>query len=251
MGEPFSISRVISRAFDVVGRNLVTFFLLALIVQIPLSLINYYNVTTTPAGLSQQELLARTFAPQMLVAALIYVVLAVVLQAAILRGAITSLGGKSASLAECLSTGLRTFFPIVGVTILSVLGVALGFILLIVPGIMLLLRWSVAIPVRVMEGPGVLKAMGRSAELTRGHRWAILGVLVAFALISIGLSIVLGLVTAAAGMAGSAQIVVVVMTAITGMISLVLTSAASASIYFELRSIKDGVGAEQLASVFA
>jgi hypothetical protein len=251
MGEPFSISRVISRAFDVVGRNLVTFFLLALIVQIPLSIINYYNVVTTPAGLSQQELLARTFAPQMLAAALIYVVLAVVLQAAILRGAITSLGGKPASLAECLSTGLRVFFPMIGITILTVLGVVLGFILLIVPGIMLALRWSVGIPVRIMEGPGVLKAMGRSAELTRGHRWAIFGVLIVFGLISIGLSIVLGLVTATAGATGSGQMVAVVMSAITGMISLVLTSAASASIYSELRTIKDGVGAEHLAAVFS
>ncbi len=257
MGEQFSIGRVISRAFSVIGKNAVTFFVLALIVQLPVSALNYYTLTTTPAGLSQQQILARTFEPQALALVggigLVYLILSLVLQAAILRGAIASLSGKSATLGECLSTGLSVFFPMIGITILMFLGAFLGFILLIVPGIMLLLRWSVSIPVRIMEGPGILKSMGRSAELTRGHRWAIFGTLIVFGIISIGLSIVLALVASTAGASGSsgAEMISLVTSAIVGMISIVLGAAGSASIYYELRSIKDGIGAEQLAAVFA
>ncbi len=254
MGEDFSIGRVISRAFSVVGKNAVTFFLLALVVQLPASAMNFYNVATTSPGLSQAQILARTFSPQGLtilgITTLVYLVLALILQASILRGAITSLGGRTATLVECLSTGLSVFFPMIAITILTMLGAMLGFILLIIPGIMLLLRWSVSIPVRIMEGPGILKSMGRSAELTRGHRWAIFGTLIVFGIMSIGLSIVVALVATTTGGAGQ-SVVSIVTSAIVGMISIVFGAAASASIYYELRSIKDGVGAEQLAAVFA
>jgi hypothetical protein len=52
--------------------------------------------------------------------------------------------------------------------------VTLGFLLLIVPGILLTLRYSLTIPVAVLEEKGVSGSLSRSATLTKGHRGRIL-----------------------------------------------------------------------------
>lgn len=62
-----------------------------------------------------------------------------------------------------------------GVSILANLGVLLGFMLLIVPGLLLMVRWALATPVVIRENLGTTAALRRSAELTKGNRWRILG----------------------------------------------------------------------------
>jgi hypothetical protein len=56
----------------------------------------------------------------------------------------------------------------------------LGFVLLLAPGTYLLIVWSVAIPVVVLERPGGLRALTRSSDLVRGHRWKVLVLAVLF-----------------------------------------------------------------------
>jgi hypothetical protein len=82
--------------------------------------------------------------------------------------------GSKATLGECLATGLRRSLPLLGVAFLSGLGIGFGLLLLVVPGVFLLLMWSVAAPVTVAERRGVIESMGRSSELTSGARWNIL-----------------------------------------------------------------------------
>jgi hypothetical protein len=60
------------------------------------------------------------------------------------------------------------FWPLVAVSILFGIGVGIGFVLPIIPGLMLLVIWSVVAPVTVLERVGVLAAFGRSGELVRG-----------------------------------------------------------------------------------
>ena len=61
---------------------------------------------------------------------------------------------------------LRTMGIMVGVGI----GVAVGFLLLIIPGIYLGLAWSLAVPVTVLEGTGLSATTTRSSFLTKGDR---------------------------------------------------------------------------------
>jgi hypothetical protein len=58
---------------------------------------------------------------------------------------------------------------LVGVSLLTGIGVGLGTLLLIVPGIILAVRWTLAAPVVMLEGLGPRAAMKRSRELVRGH----------------------------------------------------------------------------------
>ena len=52
----------------------------------------------------------------------------------------------------------------------------IGFLLIVIPGIILTLMWIVSTPSMIVEDKGVFDSMSRSSELTKGNRWRILGV---------------------------------------------------------------------------
>jgi hypothetical protein len=83
---------------------------------------------------------------------------------------------------------------LVGAGLLAGLGIAVGFILLIVPGLYLLTIWSLVIPVVVLERVPAMDSFGRSRELVRGNGWNVFGVIVMTVLILIAVSIVISLV---------------------------------------------------------
>jgi hypothetical protein len=62
--------------------------------------------------------------------------------------------------------------------ILAGIGIVIGFILLIVPGLFLLTIWSMVIPVIVLERRSAGEAFTRSREVVRGHGWSVLGLVV-------------------------------------------------------------------------
>lgn len=74
----------------------------------------------------------------------------------------------------------RAVAPVLGTLIvagvLAGLGIGVGFLLLIVPGVILLTWWAVIAPVVVVERKGVIEAFGRSRQLVGGHFWTVLGI---------------------------------------------------------------------------
>jgi hypothetical protein len=75
-------------------------------------------------------------------------------------------------------------WPLLGASILAGLGIALGLLLLIVPGLILLTWWALIPPSIVLENRGVFESFGRSRELVRGHGWNVFGVLIITYLLS-------------------------------------------------------------------
>ena len=78
--------------------------------------------------------------------------------------------------------------------ILAAIGIFLGLLLLIAPGLLLLTWWILIIPVIVLEGRSAGESFGRSRELVRGYGWQVFGVIVLTILLFIAFRIVLGLV---------------------------------------------------------
>jgi hypothetical protein len=79
--------------------------------------------------------------------------------------------GKSPrSLAELYRSSGSRLASLLWTSILMGLGVGLGLLLLIVPGILLAIRWAVATPIVMLEGLGARSAMRRSQELVQDHR---------------------------------------------------------------------------------
>jgi hypothetical protein len=254
----FEIGRVFERAFGVMGANGGVFAGLALLLgALPTAVIEIiqFSLMGGPAALTGQT--TPTINPSLwlfsVVGGLISMGFTYTLQGAVTRGAVVSLNGGKASFSDCLQTGVQVFLPAIAIAILSGLGITLGLILLIVPGIILMLAWCVAIPVRVMERRGVTAALARSAELTRGHRGSLFLFFIVFAVVYFVLAMLIGAVFGAVALAMGPENIMLgslltqpILTAVVSIVS----SSFVASIYYELRTIKEGVGSDTLAAVF-
>ncbi len=84
------------------------------------------------------------------------------------------------------------FWPYVGLSILSAIGLVVGFLLLIVPGIILMVRWTAASGYLLSGREGVVDSLRASWEVTRGNAMTIF--LAGLAMLIV-LIIVLGIIT--------------------------------------------------------
>lgn len=73
---------------------------------------------------------------------------------------------------------------LIAVDILLAIGVAIGLVLLIVPGVLLFGWFALAGPIVEIEGRGVRAAFARSRQLVRGSFWTVLLVLIPITLAS-------------------------------------------------------------------
>jgi len=59
--------------------------------------------------------------------------------------------------------------------LVGMLAIILGLILLVVPGLVLLVRWSMATPIVIGSNTGAIASLGESWRVTRGNSWPVLG----------------------------------------------------------------------------
>jgi hypothetical protein len=96
--------------------------------------------------------------------------------------------GDKPRLAQIALRGLRVLPVVIAAVIVAGFGIALGFLALIVPGVLLALRWSVVAQVAAVEHEGWIPSLRRSAALTRGHYWHIFGLFVITVVVNGGLA---------------------------------------------------------------
>ena len=102
-------------------------------------------------------------------------------------------GSADLSIGETLSR-VRPRLNTLGVAgILAALGITIGLILLIVPGLFLATIWALIVPVIMLEGASVGQSFGRSRELVRGNGWSVFRLIVLVVLILILAGIVVAL----------------------------------------------------------
>lgn len=108
-------------------------------------------------------------------------------------------GRRDQTIGDIFSSAAPAILPLIAFGILFGIGVAIGLVLIIVPGLILLTFWSVGAPAIVAEGVGPIAAFGRSWNLVRGKAWSVFGVLVVVLLIVIAIGIVLGVIATPIG----------------------------------------------------
>lgn len=241
----FDVGRVVRRTFEVVRRNLVAFGGLAVL----FGALPYVVVTV----LGQQIRTEAFSFTNVVIAGVGWVVTTVcsyILQAAIVYGTVKDLNGKQLRVSAALQVGVRHFLPLLGLAICMGLALMLGFVLLIVPGCMMMAAWAAAVPAVVMEDKGVSDSLSRSASLTKGHRWPVFGLLLAYLVLVVGGSMALaagGVLVEESGTESPLQMAVM---AVFTVATSLLSSVGTAALYCELRTAKEGVGVDALAAVF-
>lgn len=74
----------------------------------------------------------------------------------------------------------RRYLALLGAYVLSAIGIILGVILLILPGLALAVFWCVWLPVLIAERKSPIDALRSSFEYVRGDFWAVCGLLVLY-----------------------------------------------------------------------
>lgn len=254
----FSIGKILSNSFGVMGDNPVAVFGIALLFgALPQQL---YTYLVNPAMLAANPANAVPGIVLTMGSSVVFLVFGMLVQGAIVRATAAYADGNRATFGESVGTGLSAALPLIGLTILLILGLSLGFLFLVIPGIMLYIMWSVAAPALVVEKTGVFAAFGRSRFLTKGARWKIFGLSLLLIVIFMLLSSIVGVLMVMGGgmqnLAASIQggrlpILYTIVSMVSGTLMTAFWSTTQASLYIALREWKEGPQAEALASVFA
>jgi len=111
-------------------------------------------------------------------------------------------GRADLSFGETVSSAWPYILPVAAASILAGIAIAVGFVLIIVPGLILITIWAVIIPVIVLERPDAIASFGRSQQLVRGYGWQVFGTLVVLFIVEVIVTFVLGLIFGGLGSFG-------------------------------------------------
>ena len=126
---------------------------------------------------------------------LISVIAAFLVQAALVKAVQDVRDGRAdLNLGETVSAVLPFLAVVIAASILAGIGIAIGFALIIVPGLILLTFWSLIVPSIVVGGEGVFGSFRKSWRTVRGYAWHVFGTYVLVFLILIVFNIVLGVI---------------------------------------------------------
>jgi hypothetical protein len=231
----FRLGDVFTKAFAIFGRRFVPFIILTVIAEIP-EYLTLITLETSDVG---------PLSGWRMAAVVVNLICSPIATGAVVYGVIQELRGRSFSLGESLQVALQRLLPMIGLAICVGLLTGLATILLIVPGLMVACRYYVAMPACLAEQTGVFDSMSRSAFLTKGYRWQVLGMLI---LIFIGGAIIEGIVWLIFRASGpfALQIALQPVLAIVGAFNGIIVGVY----YYQLRVAKEGVDIDRIASVF-
>lgn len=251
MAEPGMIdsARVMRRGFRVFGENFVPFVGAALLLTgLPSAAAQYLSASAAlrgePTGVDTLFYLGTL---------LVSWLFGSLLQGILVRATVLDLADAELELGQCVVTALGLILPIFAISLLVFLGSAIGSIFLIVPGAIFYIAMIASIPALIEERAGVFGSMKRSYRLTRGSWLQIFVLLVLFLIFSAVIWSIFSLAfgvsmfvpgfdqpAMAAGAAGFGST-----------ITAVVASTMIASLYIELRSVREGATTNDLASIFA
>ena len=143
-------------------------------------------------------------------------------------------GRRDHSLGELFKSVGPVVLPLIGLAIIAGIAIAIGFVLIIIPGLILLTIWSVAAPVMVVEHPGVFAALGRSRDLVRGYGWPVFGTIILAALIDFAINAVAAVIAS-----GLSDVLTAVVNWIAATLTAPIFALTSAALYFALLAVKE------------
>jgi hypothetical protein len=145
--------------------------------------------------------------------------------------------GHRPALRSVALRGLRVLAVVAAAEISAGVLIALGFVALIVPGVILSLRWSVVAQTAAIDNEGWLPALRRSGKLTAGHYMHVFRLLLAIGVLTFAVGFVAGLATIGGANDGAVEVAIgiVVYTLLASFSALAL-----AILYFDLRAREAG-----------
>lgn len=232
------VGQVLGQTFTVYFRNFLPFALLTTVVLAPL-LVAQAFMTSSSSSKNLAVML-----PSALLTLIGSIVCPYLATSAITYGVFQQMRRQDTSIADCLARGFSAFLPVLGLAIVQGLVIGLGLIACIIPGILLMVRWAVSVPASVEERADIGEAMNRSTYLTDGYRWEVFQVLFVLGVLNLGSAV---LVAVAADWNPTFSLI---LSGVQSVLAVGLSATGTAVMYYRLRSLKESIDVDQIASVF-
>lgn len=278
---PMTVGQILDQTFRLYKRNFLRFVAIVAVVQVPLALISMLLLVpvATRAGFQQQQA-GVTGAYESLVpgdygeaseigndadvpfvsiflgavvAGLAWWLAATLSNAALIKSVSESYLGGDATVGEAYRFVWPKLWRLVWAGILVGLIVSIGFLLLIVPGVILAIYFALTTQAIVVEDVSAKGGMSRSKALASGNRGKVCGLLVLVGIIGALIGGIIGAAGEALGFLVSAQSAMTSMV-ISQSFSLIgqvlvapIGAAAMILLYYDLRIRKEGFDLEMLA----
>jgi len=217
MNRKLSVGDTLSEVFDIYGAQAGVLLPIAFWIYLVVAVVN--GVAADSVGL--------------LLVALVISLMAGVLY----QGVVVSLvrdvqdGKRDSSMGDLVNQATPFVGALLGAGILAGIATGIGFVLLIVPGLILLTIWAVIAPVIVIERSGVMASFGRSRELVRGNGWPVFGVIIVAFLIA---GITNAILSTIAGAIADGVILQIVFSALASTVTAPITALVAAVLYYRL-----------------
>ncbi len=243
----FAIGRVISNSFSAIGGAPLAFLAIALVLGGLPSLLMEMAIADLATDSPTVERFASTLGPAYGGILLLRLLLWPLAHGLLVLLALDALAGRAVDLRRAVGTALRRWGFAIALTLLTWIGISIGFMVLVVPGLVLLLNWFVTMPVLFAERTGLFDSFGRSTDLLRGMRWRLLlllliGVVLWF--LALMMAGVLQATLPDSWMAHAGTVTISTLGAI-------IAPAVTAAVYHEAVTAKEGRGGRDLDDVFA
>ena len=157
--------------------------------------------------------------------------------------------GNDVTIGGALRRGLSHFWPLSIAQITATIRVMFGFMLLIVPGILWMLAYSLVVPAIVVEGQRALPSLRRSRELIKGYRGKAFCIMLVVGLLQVVLA---GGVGVLSGLFFNDEVAsgAILSSAFNNLLSIFLTPLgiiAAILLYYDMRIRKEGFDLEMLS----
>jgi hypothetical protein len=224
MDTKLDTGRVFERIFKIYGDQFTLLIPAALLLFIPVAIINGLVLASGDAwGLGVSFLIA-------LVATFWY-------QGMVVEAVRDILDGRRDHTVGSLFSSAAPFIAtLLGAGLLAGIAIAIGLVLLIVPGLILLTMWAVIVPAIVIDRTGVMGAFGRSRGLVRDNGWRVFGVIVVLFLLQIVFSSIVNAIIG--GISDDSFAGYAIADLIVRVLIVPLSAIAATVMYVELRRVK-------------
>jgi hypothetical protein len=265
----FSVGRVLEDSCETLIRSFPLLLGIAAIVAVPLLvwlvlggehvLAEFTAAAKTKGGVHFDAIVAGLF--------LLIALTGLAINAAVTDAAFRHMLGEEADIVENLRRALLAAPSLIAASLFVAILFTLAFLMLslafgllafmsgvlagivAVPGFaaltVLLVRWSVLVPVIVIEQANPIGCFGRSSKLTEDNRWKVFAVVL---IVYVPEGIVKGMLLLASSMSGG--VVFAILNVVVSGVFIAFNAVVAVTIYGHLRAIKEGSTATGLADVF-
>jgi len=210
IGRELSLGEVVSKTFDLFRRDFVKYFVVFAIAEVVIglatllahSIVQLPTIPTSSTDLSWVRGYFAAFFELYFIIEVATLVVIPVAEGTAIKMAADAIEEKPVALGTCVRFALSKLVWLWALSLVVGVVVVLGFVALIVPGIILAIMLCLALPALLLENAGIFGSLSRSRELV-GHRWGkTFATFLVLGLIVLVVSVIIALVSGLFGDAG-------------------------------------------------